>query len=303
MSFPTPVSTGSGSKGLSQPGTGTPSWGYTVTNGPGVCKKIISASNNNPMFYIANADGLWSRLLPAGRKPRTLGRLIFNEYHGPMNQTDIELARFNMIEQQVRPWDVLDQRVLDTMKRIPREDFVPERYHSLAFADTCIPLGHDQVMMAPKVEGRLLQALAITPEDSILEIGTGSGYVTACLASLGRHVTSIDIMPDFTEAAAARLASHNIGNVSLQTTDAADGVSADERYDVIAVTGSLPVLQQQFHHNLKIGGRLFVIAGTPPVMEALLITRINETSWKRESLFETSLPPLLHTSAPQDFVL
>jgi protein-L-isoaspartate(D-aspartate) O-methyltransferase len=219
-----------------------------------------------------------------------------------MNQTDIEQARFNMIEQQVRPWEVLDQRVLDTMKRIPREEFVPERYHSLAFADTSIPLGHDQFMMAPKVEGRMLQALAISPQDSILEIGTGSGYVTACLASLGRQVTSIDIMADFTAAAAARLASHNISNVSLQTADAADGVDTGEQYDVIAVTGSLPVLQQQFHQNLKISGRLFIITGTPPVMEALLITRIDETSWKRESLFETSLPPLVHASTPHDFV-
>jgi len=219
-----------------------------------------------------------------------------------MNQTDIELARFNMIEQQVRPWDVLDQRVLDTMKRIPREEFVPERYRSLAFADTSIPLGHDQFMMAPKLEGRMLQALTINPQDSILEIGTGSGYVTACLASLGRQVTSIDIMPDFTEAATARLASRNISNVKLQTGDAAAGVEAGERYDVIAVTGSLPVLQQQFHQNLEPGGRLFIITGTPPVMEALLITRINETSWKRESLFETSLPPLIHASTEQGFV-
>ena len=220
-----------------------------------------------------------------------------------MNHTDLELARFNMIEQQVRPWEVLDQRVLDTMKRIPREAFVPERYRSLAFADTCIPLGHGQVMMAPKVEGRMLQALAITPQDRILEIGTGSGYVSACLATLGRQVTSIDIMPDFTEAAAARLAGHSIGNVSLQTADAAEGVATGERYDVIAVTGSLPVLQQQFHQDLEIGGRLFVITGVPPLMEALLITRISETSWKRESLFETSLPPLLHASTTQDFVL
>ena len=255
------------------------------------------------MFYITNTSHDQSGFLPAVDKPRTLGDLEkTNEYHGPMNLTDIELARFNMIEQQVRPWDVLDQRVLDTMKRIPREDFVPERYRSLAFADTCIPIGHGQVMMAPKLEGRMLQALAINPEDSILEIGTGSGYITACLASLGRQVTSIDIMPDFTEAAAARLTSHSISNVSLQTADAAAGVDAGERYEVIAICGSLPVLQQQFHQNLNIGGRLFVITGTPPVMEALLITRINETSWKRESLFETSLPPLIHATTAQDFV-
>ena len=218
-----------------------------------------------------------------------------------MNQTDFDQARFNMIEQQVRPWDVLDQRVLDTMNRVPREDFVPERYRSLAFADTNIPLGHDQVMMAPAVEGRMLQALAIRPEDSILEIGTGSGYMTACLASLGQQVTSIDIMSEFTSTAAATLTRHDIGNTSLQTSDAANGIDSDKRYDVIAVTGSLPVLQQQFHRNLNIGGRLFVITGKPPVMEALLIMRIDENNWARESLFETSLPPLIHASEPQDF--
>ena len=219
-----------------------------------------------------------------------------------MNQTEIEQARFNMIEQQVRPWDVLDQRVLDTMNSIPREDFVPERYRSLAFADTSIPLGHEQVMMAPKLEGRLLQALAIQPTDKVLEIGTGSGYLTACLASLGNHVTSIDIMPDFTEAAGATLATRDVSNVSLVTADAAGGTDSDERFDAIAVTGSVPVLQQQFHKNLEIGGRLFIIAGSLPVMEAWLITRIDENNWKRESLLETSIPPLLHAAEPQNFV-
>jgi protein-L-isoaspartate(D-aspartate) O-methyltransferase len=219
-----------------------------------------------------------------------------------MNQTEIEQARFNMIEQQVRPWDVLDQRVLDTMNSIPREDFVPERYRSLAFADTNIPLGHEQVMMAPKLEGRLLQALAIMPTDKVLEIGTGSGYLTACLASLGKHVTSIDIMPDFTESAGTSLAARDISNVSLATADAADGIGSSERFDAIAVTGSVPVLQQQFHKNLEIGGRLFIIAGSLPVMEAWLITRIDENDWNSESLLETCIPPLLHATGSQDFI-
>jgi protein-L-isoaspartate(D-aspartate) O-methyltransferase len=218
------------------------------------------------------------------------------------SQTDLEQARFNMIEQQVRTWEVLDQRVLDTMNRIPRENFVPEHYRSLAFVDTEIPIGHDQVMMAPKVEGRLLQALNITPQDSILEIGTGSGYLTACLASLGKHVTSIDIVPDFTKATAARLAEQGISNVTLETADVANGVSTSEQYDVIAVTGSLPLLQKQFHESLKIGGRLFVITGKLPIMEALLITRVNENNWSQESLFETCIAPLEHASRPQGFV-
>jgi protein-L-isoaspartate(D-aspartate) O-methyltransferase len=219
-----------------------------------------------------------------------------------MKQTEIEQARFNMIEQQVRPWDVLDQQVLDTMKAMPREHFVPERYRSLAFADTNIPLGHEQVMMAPKLEGRLLQALAIAPGDRILEIGTGSGYLTACLATLGQHVTSYDIMPDFTAAAGEILQQEKIANVSLYTADVANGIGSDERYDAIAVTGSLPVLQQQYHNNLAIGGRLFIITGELPIMEAWLITRVGEHNWSRESLLETCIPPLLNAARGQDFI-
>jgi len=219
-----------------------------------------------------------------------------------MNPTEIEQARFNMIEQQIRTWDVLDQRVLDVMNSIPREQFVPENYRSLAFADTNIPLGHEQVMMTPKLEGRVLQALAIQPDDSLLEIGTGSGYLAACLASLGRHVTSIDIMPDFTVAAAARLKALEISNVTLETADAAAGIEGDQRYDAIAVTGSLPLLQQQFRDNLEVGGRLFIITGSLPIMEANLITRIDETHWASEVLLETSIPPLLNASKPQGFI-
>jgi protein-L-isoaspartate(D-aspartate) O-methyltransferase len=219
-----------------------------------------------------------------------------------MKQTEIEQARFNMIEQQIRPWDVLDQQVLDTMNAIPREDFVPERYRSLAFADTNIPLGHGQVMMAPKLEGRLLQALAITPTDRILEIGTGSGYLTACLAILGQHVTSFDIMPDFTAAAGDALQGRKISNVSLHTADVANGIDSDERFDAIAVTGSLPVLQQQFHDTLSVGGRLFVIVGELPIMEACLITRVDEHNWSRESLLETCIPPLLNAHTAQEFI-
>ena len=219
-----------------------------------------------------------------------------------MNQTEIEQARFNMIEQQIRPWDVLDQRVLDIMNSIPREQFVPENCRSLAFADTSIPLGHDQVMMAPKLEGRLLQALAIKSDNTVLEIGTGSGYLTACLANLGRHVTSIDIMPDFIAAAAARLESLNIKNVTLETADVAAGIEGDARYDAIAITGSLPLLQQQFYRNLEVGGRLFVITGSLPIMEARLITRIDEHNWASEVLLETCMPPLLNAAKPQDFI-
>ena len=219
-----------------------------------------------------------------------------------MNQSEIEQARFNMIEQQIRTWDVLDQRVLDVMNSIPREQFVPEHYRSLAFADTNIPLGHEQVMMAPKLEGRLLQALAITPGDSVLEIGTGSGYLTACLARLGKQVTSIDITADFTTAAAAKLEAQGISNITLETFDAAEGIESEKRYDVIAVTGSLPLLQQQFQKNLAVGGRLFIITGSLPIMEANLISRVDENHWSSECLLETCIPPLLHATRPQAFV-
>lgn len=219
-----------------------------------------------------------------------------------MNQSEIEQARFNMIEQQIRTWDVLDQRVLDVMKSVPREQFVPEHYRSLAFADTNIPLGHEQVMMAPKLEGRLLQALAITADDSVLEIGTGSGYLTACLARLGKQVTSIDITADFTTAAAAKLEAQGISNITLETFDAAEGIESEKRYDVIAVTGSLPLLQQQFQKNLAVGGRLFIITGSLPIMEANLITRVEENHWSSECLLETCIPPLLHAARPQAFV-
>jgi protein-L-isoaspartate(D-aspartate) O-methyltransferase len=220
-----------------------------------------------------------------------------------MNPVEIEQARFNMIEQQVRTWEVLDQRVLDVMAAIPREAFVPERYRSLAFADTSIPLGHNEVMMAPKVEGRLLQALTIRPSDSVLEIGTGSGYLCACLARLGTHVTSIEIYPEFSQAAETVLAAQACHNVTLQTGDAANGIASDIRYNVIAITGSLPEDCRQFHRNMAIGGRLFVIIGVPPVMEAVLVTRIDEDNWSQEGLFETSLPPLVNAPETRRFVL
>jgi protein-L-isoaspartate(D-aspartate) O-methyltransferase len=208
-----------------------------------------------------------------------------------------------MIEQQVRPWDVLDQKVLDVMSNVPREAYVPEKYRALAFADINIPLGHDQVMMAPKVEGRLLQALAVRQSDSVLEIGTGSGYLTACLAALGNHVTSYEIFPDLSQAAGGKLSANGCRNVTLIEGDAAGGIDTANRYDVIAVTGSLPELRTIFHNNLTRGGRLFLITGTPPVMETVLVTRIDEDNWKTESLFETSLPPLVNAVKGQRFAL
>ena len=218
-----------------------------------------------------------------------------------MNAMNMEQARFNMIEQQIRPWDVLDDQVLDTLSGTPREDFVPERYRALAFSDISVPLAHEQAMMPPKLEGKLLQSLTIHPTDSILEIGTGSGYLTACLARLGKRVVSVDLYDDFIEQARDKLEQQGIKNVTFEQGDAAAGWKSDSGFDVIAVTGSLPVLHRGFHTLLNPGGRLFVIAGKPPVMQALLITHVGNKEWNQESLFETSIPALVNASEPDNF--
>ncbi|NJN46749.1 MAG: protein-L-isoaspartate O-methyltransferase [Candidatus Competibacteraceae bacterium] len=217
-----------------------------------------------------------------------------------MSEVDIEQARFNMIEQQIRPWDVLDDRVLEVMTNTPREDFVPSRYRNLAFSDVAIPLGHGQVMMHPNVEGRLLQALNPGPNDTILEVGTGSGYLCACLARLGARVLSVEIFPEFTAAARSKLQHHGFTNVQLESGNAVQGWS-ENRYEVIAVTASLPVLAERWRQQLTLGGRLFVVIGAAPIMEALLITRTGEQTWLRQSLFDTELPPLIDPSASRAF--
>ena len=218
-----------------------------------------------------------------------------------MNALNFEQARFNMIEQQVRPWDVLDDRVLKALAEVPRERFAPERYRSLAFSDLSIPLDHGQAMMAPKVEGRLLQALNVVPGDRVLEIGTGSGYLTACLAHLGGQVHSVDIFESFVQEAGARLEPGYAGRFTLETRDAAAGWDPPAAFDAIAVTGSLPVLHRGFHEALALGGRLFVVVGKPPVMQALLITRTGGSAWTQDSLLETSLPALVNAPQPDAF--
>ena len=213
---------------------------------------------------------------------------------------NVEQARFNMIEQQIRPWEVLDQQVLDVLAEVPREAFVPDRYRRLAFADVRIPLGHGQSMMNPNVEGRLLQALQLDRDDTVLEIGTGSGYLTACLARLARRVTSVDIVAEFTAAADIKLRRQRLTKVSLETGDAAAGWG-HRRYDAIALTGSLPALGDAWRNQLTVGGRLFVVVGVPPVMEALLVTRSAEQEWLTESLFDTELEPLQNAARPAEF--
>ncbi len=215
---------------------------------------------------------------------------------------DIKQARFNMIEQQIRTWEVLDERVLSLLNQVPREDFVPESERELAFADAFIPLAHGQQMMQPKIEARLVQTLNIVPTDSVLEIGTGSGYLTALLAKSAKHVYSVDIFSDFVESARSKLAAHDMRNVTLETGDASKGWDKHGPYDVIAVTGSLPILTDTFQKLLKIGGRLFVVVGESPIQEALLIRRAGEQEWHTESLFETYLPALINAPQPQRFV-
>jgi protein-L-isoaspartate(D-aspartate) O-methyltransferase len=220
---------------------------------------------------------------------------------------NFEQARSNMIEQQIRTWEVLDQRVLDLLASVPREDFVPSRYRSLAFSDTNIPLGFGEVMMAPKVEARMLQVLAVEPGDRILEIGTGSGYVTALLARSGREVTTVEIHPELSAGAKVRVSQQGLDNVRFEVGNglehkATEGPSVDQGYDVIAVTGSLPVYTNHFEKRLAVCGRVFLIVGQAPVMEAMLVTRVGAREFAREGLFETDLPPLRGAPTPKRFV-
>ncbi len=218
-----------------------------------------------------------------------------------MNHIDIERARYNMAYQQVRPWEVFDDRVLEVIQSVPRERFVPHAYRNLAFADLRLPIGHGEVMMEPKVEARMLQALEIRPTDQILEIGTGSGFVTACLARLGAFVTSWEIHPDFTETAGDRLARQGIRNVHLHTGNGLDPeVLPKEGFDVVAVTGSMPVYDPALEAVLAPGGRLFQVVGHSPVMNAMRIVREGD-DFVQEFLFETDLPPLKRIPVPSTF--
>lgn len=218
-------------------------------------------------------------------------------------QINLEQARLNMIEQQIRTWEVLDQDVLDLITSIHREDFVPDKFRQLALADVQLPLEHNQVTMTPKMEARLLQAVNIRKNDKVLEIGTGCAYLTALLAKSGNKIVTVDIYQDFIRDAERKLARYNINNVALEVGDAVDGWGKDSFYDAIVVTGSVPELKPCFQEQLTVNGRLFIIVGKSPVMEAQLITRIGENEWSREYLFETDLPPLIGAHATEHFTL
>lgn len=214
--------------------------------------------------------------------------------------TRIEAARRQMIEQQVRAWDVLEPRVLDALAAVPREHFVPEAYREVAFADAAIPIGHGQSLWKPAVEGRALQALAPVRGERVLEIGTGTGFFAACLSALAGDVESLEIHADLAAAARHSLAALGLSRVAVKTADVFEQALGGG-YDVIAVTGSLPVDDARFERALAVGGRLFIVVGTPPVMQARLVTRTAENAWLRESQFETSIEPLVHATAASKF--
>ena len=214
---------------------------------------------------------------------------------------NFEQARLNMVENQVRPWDVLDGRVLDIIGRVHREDFVTPTHRQLAFADLCLPLGHGEVMMKPVIEGRVLQALELQPTDRVLEIGTGSGFLCACLAGLSAHVTSLDIHADFTAAASSRLRNAGIANTTLLTAEAVHAWQPTEKFDAMVVTGAVAELPARWLAWLAPDARLLIVRGESPVQQAILITQTGKGTQRETSLFETDLPYLLHAEPTPAF--
>ncbi len=215
---------------------------------------------------------------------------------------DYEQARFNMIEQQIRPWEVLDPKVLDLLHKVKREDFVPPVYQSLAFVDMAIPLGHGETMWAPVIEARALQAVQVKPTDRVLEIGTGSGYFTALLASQADAVVSVEIHADLRDEADKKFHAHGLANIQTRQGDGARDWSVDGHFDVIVLTGSVPLLPEAYLDRLNAGGRLFAIVGEGPAMAATLVTRIAAGVQRSDSLFETVCKPLANAAEPERFV-
>jgi protein-L-isoaspartate(D-aspartate) O-methyltransferase len=210
---------------------------------------------------------------------------------------NLNLARFNMVQQQVRSWDVLDPRVLQLMTTVPREQFVPTAFQQLAFSDTSIPIGYGQVTLPPKMIGRVLQALTLDKRASVLEIGTGTGYMTSLLCQLAKKVTTIEIIPELAKEAFKNFKTLNLSNIVSEIGDGIQGWSANASYDAIVLTGSVPVLPASLSEQLTNNGRLFAVVGKAPAMSAVLLTRVNNERWTKQNLFETDIAPLLN--APQ----
>jgi protein-L-isoaspartate(D-aspartate) O-methyltransferase len=215
---------------------------------------------------------------------------------------DMEQARFNMIEQQIRPCEVLEGRILDLLKHVRREHFVPEGKREMSFMDMEIPLGHGVSMWQPKLEARAVQELHLGRLDKVLEVGTGSGYLTALLSLLAGHVTSVEIVPELSAMAKKHLLAYHRGNIALEVGDASRGWGGGTSYDVIVLTGSTPVLPAVFQNSLNIGGRLFAIVGDAPVMEARLITRIAKDTFETTDIMEACVAPLQNALQPKRFV-
>jgi protein-L-isoaspartate(D-aspartate) O-methyltransferase len=214
---------------------------------------------------------------------------------------NLEQARFNMVEQQIRTWEVLDQEVLDLLYVVPREEFVPPQHKALAFSDLEIPIGEGQRMWQPKLEARVLQELALRKSDRVLEVGTGSGYLTALMARRAGHVVSVEINPTLAAFGRANLERHGVDNVTLEIGDAARGWPAHAPYDAIVLTGSTPVLPRAFLEELAPGGRLFAVVGEPPAMRARLVVCSAPGAWRSTDLFETVIAPLVNAERPPRF--
>jgi protein-L-isoaspartate(D-aspartate) O-methyltransferase len=215
---------------------------------------------------------------------------------------DFEQARFNMVEQQIRPWEVLDQEVLDLLFVVKREEFVPPAYRQIAFADLEIPLGHGATMLTPKIEARALQALQVRKSDHVLEIGAGSGYMAALLAAKADQVWTIEIVPELARSARENLQRNRVDNAVVEEGDGAQGWPAHAPYDVIVASGSMPVLPDPLLQQLKVGGRLFAVVGEPPVMQARLVTCVGDGTFQTLNLFETNVAPLQNAPRATRFV-
>ncbi|MFL6635901.1 MAG: protein-L-isoaspartate O-methyltransferase family protein [Massilia sp.] len=214
---------------------------------------------------------------------------------------NIEQARFNMIEQQIRPWNVLDQDVLDLLHVVKREQFVPAAYQNLAFADVEIPLPGGDVMLAPKFEARILQETGVKKHETVLEIGTGSGYMAALLAHRAAKVTTVEINPETADLAKKNLANAGIHNVTVETGNGTQGWEKNAPYDVIVISGALEVLPEAILKQVKVGGRIAAIVGQAPVMEASIITRTGEDAYSTVKVFETNVRYLTGAPVPSHF--
>jgi protein-L-isoaspartate(D-aspartate) O-methyltransferase len=214
---------------------------------------------------------------------------------------DLNIARFNMVQQQIRPWGVLDTNILDLLSTVPREHFVLPGFEHLAFCDAAIPIGYGQVMLPPKIVGRMLQALQLDNQETILEVGTGTGYMTALLACLAKKVISLEIIPELSQQAGELLKTLESRNIQLEVGDAASGWLPAAPYDVIVFTGSLPYVPTVLREQISIDGRIVAIIGNQPVMSVVLLTRVGKDRWVERRLFETVVPPLINAPQMEQF--